>query len=387
MPRLGWAMEEGTLVEWRLADGSPVAAGDVLCIIESDKAENEVESFDAGVLRIPPGSPPPGTRVPVGTLLGYILRPGEALPAAPPPAAPPRRDTAGAAATPAAVGGPAAGRGQPAISPRARRVARELDVDWRGLSGSGRTGRIRERDVRAAAVRPARPHPAGTSAGRAIRRRIAERMARSARAAAPVTLTTEVDATALVALRSELARAGSPAPAYTDLLVKLVATALREHPGLNASLVDGEVVEHAEIHIAVAVDTERGLLAPVVRGASDKPLAAVAAEVAALTEAARDGRLRPEQQGGATFTVTNLGMYGIDAFTPIVNVPECAVLGVGRIVARPVVVDEAAATVAVRRMLTLSLTFDHRVVDGAPAARVLQRVGQLVTAPAEALGR
>jgi pyruvate dehydrogenase E2 component (dihydrolipoamide acetyltransferase) len=125
----------------------------------------------------------------------------------------------------------------------------------------------------------------------------------------------------------------------------------------------------------------------VVRGASDKPLLAITAEVAALTEAARGGRLRPEQQGGATFTVTNLGMYGIDAFTPIVNLPQCAVLGVGRIVARPVVVDEAAATVAVRRMLTLSLTFDHRVVDGAPAARFLQRVGQLVAAPAEALGR
>jgi pyruvate dehydrogenase E2 component (dihydrolipoamide acetyltransferase) len=170
-------------------------------------------------------------------------------------------------------------------------------------------------------------------------------------------------------------------PSYTDLLVKLVALALGEHPALNAELTSNGLVLHQEAHIALAVDTPRGLLAPVIRNAQSRSVEAIAAESGRLVAAARDGSISAHDLAGGTFTLTNLGMYEIDAFTPIVNLPQCAILGIGRIVARPVVVDESTDTVAVRRMLTLSLTFDHRLVDGAPAARFLQRIKHLVERP------
>jgi pyruvate dehydrogenase E2 component (dihydrolipoamide acetyltransferase) len=256
-------------------------------------------------------------------------------------------------------------------------VAAELRVEWAALTGSGRSGRIAERDVRAAATGRATPL-------RSVRRLIAERMSASARAVAPVTLTTDADATALVRLRAEMP---APAPTYTDLIVKLAAAALLEHPALNASLGGDAIVQHAGVHVGVAVDTERGLLVPVLRDVPGKSLPQLAAESAALAAAARSGTISPDDLRGGTFTVTSLGMYEIDAFTPIVNLPECAVLGVGRIVARPVVVGEDTDVIAVRKMLALSLTFDHRVVDGAPAARFLQRVKQLVERPAPWLTR
>jgi pyruvate dehydrogenase E2 component (dihydrolipoamide acetyltransferase) len=201
-----------------------------------------------------------------------------------------------------------------------------------------------------------------------------------------VTLTTDADATELVrvrtALRAEALAAGTPPPSYTDCLVKLAAVALLEHPALNASL-DGErLVQHRAVHVGVAVDTPRGLLACVLRDVLGKSLRVLAAESARLIAQARAGTLSPDALRGGTFTVSNLGAYEIDAFTPIVNLPECAILGVGRIVARAVVVDEAAGLIAARKMVALSLTFDHRVVDGAPAARFLQRVKQLVEEPA-----
>ena len=385
MPRLGWATEEGTLTEWLKKDGDPVRTGDVVCVIESDKAQVEVESFDAGVLRIPADSPAPGAKVPVGTLLGYVLSPGETLPApvpragVPPLSAPTRADERAAVA-----GGPAAGAAArvarpsgAAASPRARRVAAELRVDWTALRGSGRTGRIVERDVRAAiADRPS-----------AVRRLIGERMSAGARTTAPVTLTTEADATELVRVRAALqttARAaGAAAPSYTDCLVKLVAVALLEHPALNASLDGDRLVHHPAVHVGVAVDTPRGLLACVLRDVPAKSLQALAAESAALIAQARAGTVSPDALRGGTFTVSNLGAWDIDAFTPIINLPECAILGVGRIVARAVVVDEAAGLIAARKMMALSLTFDHRVVDGAPAARFLQRIKQLVEQPAQ----
>jgi pyruvate dehydrogenase E2 component (dihydrolipoamide acetyltransferase) len=384
MPRLGWSTEEGTLIEWLKKDGDPVRTGEVVCVIESDKAQVEVESFDAGVLCIPADSPAPGAKVPVGTLLGYVLAPGEA-----PPARRARGDAAAlpGAATPRGTAetravAPAIPRGQrPVASPRARRTAAELRVDWTALSGSGRTGRILERDVRAAAA--GRPS--------SVRRLIGERLSASARATVPVTLTTDADATELVrardALRAEAQAARIHAPSYTDCFVKLTAMALSEHPALNASL-DGErLVQHGAIHVGVAVDTPRGLLACVLRDVAHKSLPTLAAESAALVAAARAGTVSPDALRGGTFTVSNLGAYEIDAFTPIVNLPECAILGIGRIVARAMVVDEDAGAIAARKMVALSLTFDHRAVDGAPAARFLQRIKQLVEQPALWLNR
>ena len=381
MPRLGWSTEEGTLIEWLKKDGDPVRAGDVVCVIESDKAQVEVESFDAGVLRVPPDSPPPGLKVPVGTLLAYVLAPGEALPVGRSRAgAPPDSDQAAApdsaVPAPAAIAPPGAPGRELAASPRARRVAAELHVDWTALRGSGRTGRIVERDVRAA----------GADRPSSVRRLVGERLSASARTTVPVTLTTDADATELVraraALQVEARGAGALAPSYTDCFVKLAAVALAEHPALNASLDGDRLVQHRAVHVGVAVDTPRGLLACVLRDAPAKSLRALAAESAALVAQARAGTVSPDALRGGTFTVSNLGAWEIDAFTPIVNLPECAILGVGRIASRAVVVDEETGRIAARKMVALSLTFDHRVVDGAPAARFLQRVKQLVEQPA-----
>jgi len=273
-------------------------------------------------------------------------------------------------------------------SPRARRAAAALGVDWRALVGTGRGGRVLERDVQHASAQaearpPAQAEPVEAAVRmQGVRRLTAERMALSARTVAPVTLTTEADATTLVRLReqalAERRDSGADVPAYTDFMVKLVAAALGEHPTLNGELTDEGIVHHARANIGIAVDTPRGLFVPVVRDAKHKSVEAIASESRRLIGAAREGTIRPEELQGATFTITNLGIFEIDAFTPIVNLPQCAILGIGRIVARPVVVDEASEQVAVRRMLSLSLTFDHRLVDGAPAARFLQLVKHLV---------
>lgn len=387
MPRLGWDMKVGRLGEWVKHDGDAVDVGEVICTVEGDKATSELESMDSGVLRIPPGSPPPGEEVPVGTLLAYLVQPGESTPA-PSQAGAPTAETAappGATVAPARPA-PAPGRGRHVASPRARRAAADLGVDLATLVGSGRTGRVLERDVQAAtAARPATP--AALAAASGVRRLIAARMAESAHTSAPVTLTTEADATALVRLRSELKRdlgalaTNTPVPTYNDLLVRLVAVALGEHPDLNASFQDGQIVQHDKIHVGLAVDTERGLLVPVVRDVQRKSVQDVARELLLLVDGARQGTIAADALRGGTFTITNLGVYEIDSFTPIINLPECAVLGVGRIVARPVVVDEASEEVSVRTMMALSLTFDHRVVDGAPAARFLQRIKQFVEHP------
>jgi pyruvate dehydrogenase E2 component (dihydrolipoamide acetyltransferase) len=444
MPRLGWTMEEGVFLQWLKRDGDQVRPGDLLYAIEGDKAADEIEAFDEGILRIPPDGPAPGATLQVGALLGYIVQPGEPAPfeAGPPPSAkPPAPSEARAAADgpPASPAGQANGngraRGEVAISPRARRVANELGVAWAQLAGSGRTGRIVERDVRAAALRQASPPMAaplratplarrvaedlgvdlnqlasdapGRRIGRAdvvqaagaapppaaeaatplssVRRITAARLAESARTAVPVTLTTDADATELVRLRKQIAAdlgaSGLPAPTYNDLLLKLVAVALGEHPALNASYSDDGIVQHAEAHIGIAVDAERGLLVPVVRDVGRKSLQQIAAESARLIGEARAGSARAADLRGGTFSISNLGMFQIDAFTPVINLPECAILGIGRIQARPVVIDEEAETVAVRRMMALSLTFDHRAVDGGPAARFLSRVREFVQRP------
>jgi pyruvate dehydrogenase E2 component (dihydrolipoamide acetyltransferase) len=433
LPRLGWSMETGKLAAWLKQDGDAVQAGDVLCTVEGDKAVQEVEALESGILRIPPDSPPPGAEVAVGTRLAYILQPGEPMPGT----------GAGATGTPGAAApepdrGSAAGptqparRGRPASSPRARRVAGELGVDWTALTGSGRSGRIVERDVRAAVPAGGRVSPlarrmasqlgvdvatltgavggrrvsradveaaargapaaAPATSGRqpgtltplsAVRRLIAERMAHSAHTVAPVTLTTEADATELVHLRDQLkSEPERSVPSYTDFLVKLTARALQEHPALYSRLTDDHIEQPPTIDIGIAVDSPRGLLVPVLRDVPGRPLRELATAAAALIEAARSGRISADDLAGGTFTITNLGMYEIDAFTPIINLPECAILGVGRIVPKQVVVDAAAGRLAIRHMMFLSLTFDHRLVDGAPAARFLQRVKQLVEKPA-----
>ena len=217
-----------------------------------------------------------------------------------------------------------------------------------------------------------------------VRAIIAQRMVAGHTVAAPVTLTIEADATEFVALREQLktrfAKELGFNVGYNDLLIKLVAHALREFPALNAQLDEaaGVIRRLSAVHMALAVDTERGLLVPVVRDADRKGLKVVATELRAVIERARTGKATPDELGGSTFTITNLGMYEIDAFTPIINLPETAILGVGRIKERPAAVD---GELCVRKMMWLSLTFDHRLVDGAPAARFLQYIKDLVEDP------
>jgi len=452
MPRLGWSMEVGMLAEWRKKDGDRVEAGEILFAVEGDKAIQDVEALESGILRIPPDSLPTGQELPVGAVLAYIVQPGEATPF--------ENETG---VTPAAAVSESAGRVQatpppvehtknklPAISPRARRVAEELGVNWTALKGSGRIGRIVERDVRQAAeakeaevqikvspvarrlaeeagvdlaelaahkpgVRiqredveaavaarqmtsaplPAIPTEEETIPVTQMRRIIAQRMAESSHTAAAVTLTTEADVTELVTLREQIKATLSArelvAPTYTDLLVKLTGVALKEHPMLNAywkltdsSAAEDKIVIPTQVHIAVAVDTKAGLLVPVIHDIPAKSIQAIAEEARDLAEKARARQLGPDELQGATFTITNLGTYGIDAFTPIINLPQCAILGVGRIIEKPAVVS---GQIVPRKMMALSLTFDHRVVDGGPAARFLNTVREYVEQPYQWLTR
>jgi pyruvate dehydrogenase E2 component (dihydrolipoamide acetyltransferase) len=286
--------------------------------------------------------------------------------------------------------------GRRRISPRAFRIAGELDIDWSQLDGSGRGGRVRERDVRAAVAMLSRgpgtllatgsqstgpPGSTASAATLALRRTIAARMTAGAQTTAPVTLTTTADATNLVSLRTQFKATGKTAagiPGYLAFITKLAARALAEHPQLNQQWIDGRIETPDAIHVAVAVDTSAGLLAPVLRDVPALGVVEIAKCLHDLTARAESGQLRPAELTGGTFTISNLGAYGIDAFTPILNVPQCAILGLGRIEKRPAVVGEQ---IVPRDQMTLSLTFDHRIVDGAPAARFLATLRQAIENP------
>ena len=275
-------------------------------------------------------------------------------------------------------------------SPLARRLAKEHGVDLISIVGSGPDGRIVRDDVlqasAAAAEAPVIETPALQQETEVIpmdgiREIIAERMTMSLQTNASVTLHTEVDATAFVELRGMLndkLQAREVSLTYTDLLVKVVANALREHPRLNATLTDEGIHLLSEINIGVAVALDDGLVVPVIRNADKERLSEISEQVRGFAERARSNQLTPGELQGGTFTITNLGNFGIDAFTPIINPPESAILGVGRILKKPVVHDDE---IVARSMLTLSLTFDHRVVDGAPAAQFLQTVSAYIQDP------
>jgi pyruvate dehydrogenase E2 component (dihydrolipoamide acetyltransferase) len=272
---------------------------------------------------------------------------------------------------------------QPIASPRARRRAKELGIDWTSQTGTGRAGRIRERDVlghRPLAKPDAPPAPVPVFPGKhvpASKRRsiIAQRMLAGVTQAAPVTLMTKVDAGPLFAYRKSLKQAAPDglSPSYNDILLLLVARTLREQPQLNACWDRDGIHTYDDIHIAIAVDTDSGLLAPVLRHVDQLTLEQLAARSGHLIAEARSGRLSQDNMEGGTFTVTNLGMFGIEAFTPILNLPQAGILGIGRIVEEPIV---CAGQLVAGKTLSLSLTFDHRVVDGAPAARWLQLLCQ-----------
>ena len=410
VPRLGWSMDEGTFTQWLKQEGEWVRKGDMLFVLEGDKAAQEIESFDEGTLYCVPNGPKPGEVVQVGQLLGYLLAKGEQPPSAsgsttagpatagttaPGTTAPGTTATgatAGAATTTGTSVTAAASETSdrvvsPISSPRARRRAMELGVDWQAIQGTGRNGRVRERDVLAAAsdgwggqVRSGNL-PVASGGLSATRRTIAQRMVASHQQTAPVTLVTTVDATQLVTVRSFLkSMLSDNVPSYGDIILKACAVALRKHPRMNARWESENLLEQSDIHIGVAVDTEDGLLAPVLQHADRLTLNEIAKRSKELVEKARGRRLSADELRGGTFTITNLGAMGIDAFTPVINLPQCAILGIGRIARVPVVRNDQ---VVPGDQLTLSLTFDHRIVDGAPAARFLQEIARLLENPKE----
>jgi pyruvate dehydrogenase E2 component (dihydrolipoamide acetyltransferase) len=306
-----------------------------------------------------------------------------------------RRYAARAAEAPAAAAAPAPAPARPpaevAATPLARRLAAEHGIDLTTVRGSGPGGRIQQEDVEreiaarrareATPVEAAAPAPAETVPYRGMRKAIGERMLASLQSMAQLTLMAEFDVTELVRLRGQLVEAWREAGirvSYTDFIVKAVAKALREHPRVNTSLSGERIVIHPQIDIGIAVALDDGLIVPVIRAADRKTLKEVAQEAADLAERARAGKLGVDDVTGGTFSITSLGMYGIDGFTPIINSPQAAILGVGRI--RPAVALEGERPVERQRM-TLSLTIDHRVLDGAPAAIFLSRVGQLLEQP------
>lgn len=452
VPRLGWSMEEGVFGEWLKAPGDVVRAGDMLFLLEGEKAATEIESLDSGRLCVPPDAPQPGVTVKVGEVIGFLLAEGEAAPTtvriSPTTTAPiavpqlPMPDTTRAESLPSVTSftpgvtsampraaGPAARRlarelgidlnavftpdptgrvlcedvqraantrdqhvtatenlTRPVATPRARRRARELGVDWTRLAGTGRNGRIRERDVVSRPISteantlPFAAEIPPTEPGRHVpasrlRRTIAQRMSAGVHQAVPVTLTTKVNAESLVACRERLKVESKDGvvPSYNDILIQHAAQTLRELPALNACWYREGIHSYDAVNVATAVDTPDGLLAPVVRDADRLTLNEIADRTRQLVAAARSGRLNQDQLSGGTFTISNLGMFGIDSFTPVLNLPQAAILGVGRIVEEPVVRN---GQVVIGKTLTLSLTFDHRVVDGAPAARWLQRFSE-----------
>lgn len=391
IPRLGWSMEEGTFIGWIRQSGEFVRRGDALFQMEGEKAIQDVEAVDEGILLVPANAPRPGTLLRVGSVVGYLLQSGEEVPVG---VEARHEDTSTSLSQSATdsnwstdevpvgpISAPRSLEDKPIASPRARRIASELAIDWTGLPGSGADGRVRASDVWAAHA--SRPSAGARHPITRRRRAIARRMTTSHERTVPVTLTTKCDARQAVKLRDRLkSEAGaSLVPSYQDIITKVVARVLAHHPWM-ASRWDGDAIvlpRENELHIGMAVDADQGLLVPVIRDVFGLSLVKLAAQSRSLTMKAREGTLNAQQTQGAVFTITNLGAFGIDAFTPVINYPEAAILGLGAIRREPVVGDDGQIVAQYR--LSLSLTFDHRVVDGAPAARFLQAIVNALTDP------
>jgi pyruvate dehydrogenase E2 component (dihydrolipoyllysine-residue acetyltransferase) len=417
MPRPGQMTEECTVISWHKAEGDPVHRGDVLFEIETDKSTMEVEAFDEGVmLRI---VVPEGATVPVNAVCAWVGESGESGPDivssehggpttgdTPPPSAPQATVTALVAAAPATpselAAAAAAARGRLRISPRARRLAAGAGVDPRGIAGTGPEGRITERDVLAAvevraasvtlAPAPVAPAPVpapvpavAVAAPRApapadgdepprplsrMRRVIAERLTLSATTIPAFTVTAAVDVTDLLSLRRELKVSGVDL-SMTDYVLTAVAQGLVAFPDVNARTDGVSVWPRRRVHLGLAVSVPAGLLVPVIRDADRLSVHGIHAEVARLAAGARAGRLSADELAGSTFTVSNLGMFGVDEFTAIINPGESGILAVGSAQETPAAIHGG---IAVRSIMKLTLTADHRLVDGELGARFLNAI-------------
>lgn len=404
LPALGMAQDTGKIVAWLKAEGQHVTAGEPLVVIETDKAAVDLEAPATGILA--QVSAKAGDEVPVAQVIAVILSADEAEAGVSQPdrAPAPAVSAVGASASgpsarpvaaPAVPSQPQGANVRRLASPKARRIAAERGVDLATLHGTGPGGVVLAADVPAAvhrapaaAMTPPMAHlpPAASpstvidsgSEVSTIWRLMAERTTQSWTTIPHFFLMREVAAGALVAWRERIAQRASERVTYTDLLIRIVGEALRRHPRLNASWQDGAIVHHDEINIGLAVAVEDGLVVPVIHQAGDLTPGGIARRRAELVGRAQAGKLRPPDLQGGTFTISNLGMYGIDAFNAIINAPQAAILAIGRMVDRVVPVNGQPA---VRPMLTLSLSCDHRVVDGARGAEFLATVAALIEEP------
>ena len=416
MPRLSDTMEEGTIASWLKKPGEEVARGEVIAQIETDKATMDLTAFEAGTLQ--EILAPEGTTVPIGQPVARIGKNGSAPAASPPPGAkatgsvepetPAAKDNVAEApeptrpheqrtvpAPPAEPSQPSRANGKTRASPMARHIAAEHGVDLSQLSGSGPQGRVIRADVEAALSQGA---PATESAAEApqaptvdaedervplsqMRRTIARRMAESTRTVPHFFLTTTVDATDLVALRKQIVEQlgdAGPRVSINDLIVKAAAQAIRQVPEVNVSFAEDSLIRHPHVNVGVAVATDRGLIVPVVRDVDQKTLSQIARETRDLAERAQSGKLQPPDYSGGTFTISNLGMFGVEQFNAVINPPEAAILAVGAITREPA---EHHGEIALRDRLKLTLSVDHRALDGAQGARYLQALKRLLEKP------
>nr|WP_320147583.1 dihydrolipoamide acetyltransferase family protein [uncultured Anaeromusa sp.] len=427
MPQLGLTMTEGTVGKWKKQVGDTVAVGDALVEIMTDKITSEVESPEAGVLRVICAEE--GAEVPVKGMLAIIGTADEAISvpgAAPAAAAGAPTGTAAAPAAPKEIKvSPAAKRmaaekgielslvvgtgpdgriqasdvekylknpppapaavsadGRIKASPYAKKIAEELGVNLATVVATGPEGRVVEEDVRKAAANPpaaptvaaaAPAAPAKAAAGqplKGMRKIIAERMTASKHTAPHVTIFMDICVDATIAFRKEInKREEGVRYSYTDLLVKMAATALRRFPAINSSLIEGNVLTHEDVNVGIAVALDDGLMVPVLKQADAKGLKAIHNAAQELVSQTRSNQLSMDALQGGTFTISNLGGYDVEGFTPVINQPEAAILGVGAIIKKPIVVNDE---IVIASMMTLSLSFDHRLVDGALAAQFLQ---------------
>lgn len=428
MEALSPTMEEGRLVEWKKHEGDAVAVGDVLAEVETDKAVMELVARAAGTLL--KQVVPAGATVPVADTVALIGEPGEAtgdgkptdgtpsrarkeqatqptpgqdrpvsMPPAPaPPAAP--GVAPGTTQPPVeAAAAPEGPRGRVKASPLARRIAAERGIDLGGVAGSGPEGRVVLRDLErapgpapaAAAAPPGGPAPPAPRpivrtegapytdvALNQIRKTIARRLVQSIGPIPTFYLTNEVDMERAWDAREALKSLDGPRVSFNDIILKAVAAALRQHPACNAWWQDDHIRYWHEVHLSMAVAVEDGLITPVIRNADLKSLREIAAETQDMAARARERRLRPEEYTGGTFSVSNLGMLDIEEFTAVINPPEAGILAVGRIAEKPVAHDGA---VAVRRRMRLTMSCDHRVIDGATGAEFLKTVKRMLENP------
>ncbi len=420
MPRLSDSMEEGTILKWLKADGDAVARGEELAEIETDKATMTYEADTAGTLSIVAQE---GQTLAIGEVIARIGDAGgepaqpaapEATPAPEPAASAPQPAAAPVAAPVASPPAPApeGNGGRPKASPVARRIARERSIDLAAVQGTGPGGRIVKADIEAVvaggataapagveapAAPPAPPAPAAPGPGTGepgtpkgdvrveeltrTQQVIARRMAESKATVPEFAISTTVDMEGCVGLRGQLkalAPEGGAVPSYNDMVVKACALALREFPRANASYKDGRFELYSRVNVGVAVAADDALVVPTVFDADRKSVSEIAREARALAERVRAGAITPPELGGGTFTVSNLGMFGVTSFQAVINPPQAAILAVGAMEQRAVVRE---GEIVARHVMDVTLACDHRILYGADAARFLARIRALLEQP------